>query len=126
MSNRTIHISNDLSFSESQSIALAKLIYARFGNNIASAANGWRRLLENNCSDYAFQKLVLSNDDEEKYSKYIKGGGNHCLSCGSDEIEGDSVNIDSNTAAQEISCNECGSTWKDIYELSSVVDVEIN
>ena len=56
--------------------------------------------------------------------KYIKTGGNSCLNCGSGDIEGGSVEIDSSYATQEVSCNECGYAWKDEYTLTGVGSIE--
>lgn len=45
-------------FTEHESRALARLVYKRWGNDLAAAAVAWRRLLQNNCSDEAFRRLV--------------------------------------------------------------------
>lgn len=46
-------------FTYEEHCQLAALIYKRFGWDDASAACAWRRLLENNCSDYDFLALAL-------------------------------------------------------------------
>ncbi|MBC8741702.1 hypothetical protein F6X40_34640 [Paraburkholderia sp. UCT31] len=43
---------------------------------------------------------------------------NCCPRCGSEDIEGDEVNIDGRTATQECGCNECETVWEDKYQLS--------
>ena len=53
---------------------------------------------------------------------YIKKSGVCCPACGSDEIEGGFVEIDSGHAWQPVGCNECDAEWNDIYNL---VDVEL-
>lgn len=53
---------------------------------------------------------------DEQYLAYPEP--NCCPCCGSDEIEGDSVEIDGREALQECSCSECGAEWEDHYQLS--------
>lgn len=65
------------------------------------------------------------NLEDNDYTSYLEGGGNHCLHCRSDNIEGSMVEMDDNNAAQEIVCNGCGSTWRDIYTLVCVDNVEV-
>jgi len=52
--------------------------------------------------------------------KYIRAGGTKCPFCGSDEIEGSSVEVDSSSAWQEVGCNNCDSEWNDIYKLDDI------
>lgn len=49
--------------------------------------------------------------------EYVAKGGSLCPFCGSDNIEGYSVEIDGNTAWQDIGCNECDNEWRDVYKL---------
>ena len=51
--------------------------------------------------------------------EYIERGGNNCPKCESDDIEGGIVQVDSNTAYQDVSCNECETEWRDFYTLTS-------
>ena len=51
--------------------------------------------------------------DEE----YIKGDGNKCPFCGSEDITGGSIDVEGHSAVQEVSCNECNKEWHDIYQL---------
>ena len=44
---------------------------------------------------------------------------NLCPFCKSGDIEGGSIEIDSDYAAQEVSCNECSEEWTEIYKLVS-------
>lgn len=57
---------------------------------------------------------------------YLKCGGIRCLNpeCNSDDIEGGFIETDQGTASQKITCNNCGWTWRDVYTLTSVEDVE--
>ena len=49
---------------------------------------------------------------------YVAHGGNRCPFCGSEEIEGSEVNIDSGYALQEVICQTCDSMWSDVYKLT--------
>ncbi len=42
---------------------------------------------------------------------------NRCPKCGSDQIEGDSVEIMPGSARQDVSCLECDSTWCEFYKM---------
>lgn len=46
-----------------------------------------------------------------------------CPYCGSDQIEGQSVDIDENGASQEVSCISCKARWEDLYKLTDVREV---
>ena len=47
---------------------------------------------------------------------YLKDN-NKCPFCRSENIIGHSIELDSNSVWQEISCNDCDKTWKDVYKL---------
>lgn len=46
--------------------------------------------------------------------------GGKCPFCGSEQIAGGSVTIDSGCAGQKVWCNDCGAEWHDEYELVGV------
>jgi len=48
--------------------------------------------------------------------EYVKSS-NHCPFCDSEQIEGESLDVNGNEAWQPISCIECGRRWLDIYTL---------
>lgn len=50
-------------------------------------------------------------------AEYLQSYG-QCPYCDSDEIEGDSVEIDGNAAYQQMSCKACERYWKDFYVLA--------
>lgn len=50
--------------------------------------------------------------------------GSCCPYCRSESITGESVDIEGNQAYQEVSCQECCRTWRDIYRLDSVEEIE--
>ena len=49
--------------------------------------------------------------------------GSTCPYCGSDAITGGSVDIEGAGASQEVSCQECGRSWRDVYRLVNVEEV---
>ena len=55
----------------------------------------------------------------KSHADYLKSF-NLCplLSCGSTNIDGGSIEINGNTAHQEVSCNVCDSQWCDLYTLT--------
>ena len=42
----------------------------------------------------------------------------HCPACDSQEIEGESVDIEGDIALQEVGCLKCNATWTDSYRLN--------
>jgi len=51
--------------------------------------------------------------------KYLKNPGN-CPYCGSEDIVGESIEIEGATSKQKVSCSDCYKEWNDIYTLSDV------
>ncbi len=49
---------------------------------------------------------------------------NHCPWCQSKSIQGGARNFDSNYASLDVSCEDCGQVWQDIYTLTGVFDPE--
>jgi len=63
----------------------------------------------------------------EQKQKYMESRGSICPFCGSTDISGGSVNIEAAQAWQNVSCNDCGETWRDVYTLAFVeTDDELN
>ncbi|MDK9702476.1 MAG: hypothetical protein OEL20_05000 [Sulfuritalea sp.] len=56
-------------------------------------------------------------------AEYVRKGGGVCPSCGSDQIEGNSVNIDGPTADQRVSCLDCDADWTDFYRLAGYTNL---
>jgi len=54
-----------------QSCQLALLIFLRFGKDLPQAAAAWRRMLENDCSDSAFAKLVWDSGSKEATAEVV-------------------------------------------------------
>lgn len=57
---------------------------------------------------------------EETRKAYIESGATKCPHCGSEDLDGKGVDIDSGTASQEVMCTDCGEGWVDIYTLTHV------
>lgn len=56
--------------------------------------------------------------------KYLDRRGVECPFCESSDIEGQEINIDGGGAWQEVSCNTCGKSWNDLYELTGIEEIE--
>ena len=56
--------------------------------------------------------------DEQKKA-YLKNSGK-CPYCKSEDISGGFVQVDGDTAWQELTCNDCDEQWNDVYTLSDV------
>ena len=46
-----------------------------------------------------------------------------CPSCGSEEVDGDSVEVSETEATQEVACLQCESTWYNVFLLSNQLKV---
>lgn len=57
---------------------------------------------------------------EEQKKKYLDGHSHKCPFCGSPDIEGRLVEVDSGSCWQPVSCVHCGRRWEDIYKLVDV------
>lgn len=57
---------------------------------------------------------------EEQRLGYVMGKWAHCPKCGSEQIQGDSIEIDGNSAWQKVGCLDCDAEWIDTYTLSDV------
>ena len=65
-------------------------------------------------------------DLETIIKDYLKRS--HCClnpKCKSDDITGDSVEVDGGGASQDVSCNVCDSSWTDVYRLVDVENINI-
>lgn len=45
-------------FTKLESVAMARLVFKRFGHNLSDATDAWRRLLQNDCTESDFMDLV--------------------------------------------------------------------
>ena len=57
---------------------------------------------------------------EEQKKKYLENGWAKCPFCESEDISGDSIDIEANEAWQNVSCSDCGKSWRDVYKLAFV------
>ncbi|UJJ60606.1 hypothetical protein [Rhodanobacter denitrificans] len=55
---------------------------------------------------------------------YATDRGAHCPCCGSTDITGDGVEVESGRATQEVYCNECDASWVDTYTLTGYVNLK--
>jgi len=57
-------------------------------------------------------------------SEYVLRKGLACPVCRSVDLQGQDVNISEGEATQDVSCDECGATWTDVYILQSYRSLE--
>lgn len=77
-----------------------------------------------NSSEAEAHKCPKSKTKKRKWMSqraYVKAEGGVCPACGSDQIEGESVDIEAGGASQGMRCTECGAFWIDCYELTEYV-----
>lgn len=55
----------------------------------------------------------------ERRAFYVQQSGSICPYCLSEDITGNSIDIDGSTATQEVGCNMCNATWQDVYQLKT-------
>lgn len=51
---------------------------------------------------------------------HLKAKGSCCPGCGSDQIEGDSFDVESGLVSQQVRCLDCERRWADVYRLAEV------
>lgn len=49
--------------------------------------------------------------------EHVATGGGQCPKCGSDNIVGEQLTVDSGSCFQPVSCLDCHFSWKDTYQL---------
>jgi hypothetical protein len=62
---RDITTADGETFTDSEHVELARLIFKRWGCDMAAAAVAWRRLMQNNCTDTQFASVVQAPTDSE-------------------------------------------------------------
>lgn len=55
---------------------------------------------------------------DEQYVKKAKKGGCCCPFCGSDNLDGEGVDVGKASATQEVTCQDCNASWYDEYQLT--------
>ena len=62
----------------------------------------------------------MSKLTKEQIDKYVKSGGVKCPKCESEQLEGGQFEADAGFVYQPITCNECGFSYNDTYDLVGV------
>jgi hypothetical protein len=62
----------------------------------------------------------------EMVRRYIDCQGAHCPYCQSSEIEAGKVEADGASAWSQVTCNECGKEWQDVFFLGAVDVIDEN
>ena len=63
MSDQTITTTAGQKFTGEDSKSMARLVYRRFGNDLAAATVAWCRMLQNFCTESDFATLLETEDD---------------------------------------------------------------
>ena len=66
---------------------------------------------------------MISNDAKQSY---LESEGCHCPYCNSQNIDSGLVHLAKYGSwfEADVSCNDCGKSWRDIYDLSNVEELE--
>ena len=65
-------------------------------------------------------KQVETKPSDAACQQYVEQGGVNCPCCGSDQLDGGSVEIDGAFARQEVRCLDCRQDWTDEYRLVGI------
>lgn len=60
---------------------------------------------------------------EQAKKEYLKSPV-HCPFCGSKDISSDSLEADGSTAWARVECQACDNSWRDVYQLINVEEVD--
>lgn len=60
---------------------------------------------------------------KQQRAKYLKSP-NHCPKCNSKNISGGSFEADDDYAYRDVTCDDCGYEFRDIYTLADVEEVK--
>ena len=62
----------------------------------------------------------MSTKAEKLKSKYLSINGNLCPVCDSNDLATSSFEVSGATTSQKIDCDQCGSSWLDVYTLTDM------
>jgi len=62
----------------------------------------------------------MADFTKKQKREYLKGGGNYCPACGSDDIEADHFEADGTIAWRNVVCKKCDTVFQDNYEMKDV------
>jgi hypothetical protein len=69
---------------------------------------------------------TLDNERIKKLKKeYLKRKGVRCLICGGDSTISSYADTDRNYCTFDVECEECGSTWQDVYILQDAKNITV-
>jgi transcription elongation factor Elf1 len=63
-------------------------------------------------------------DYSKEVKKYIKSKGICCPFCDSENLDAGTMQTDAGIAWQDIECCNCGSSWRDEYELIDMTNID--
>lgn len=72
----------------------------------------------------AKRKPNNESSDPMSQGSYAANGGEMCPFCSNEDLIGESINIDSGSATQEVFCTECEKTWFNEYRLVGYTPIE--
>jgi len=61
---------------------------------------------------------------QKQREQYMATAGVRCPYCESDQVVGDSFDVEVGEVRQDVSCNNCEETWVAIYSLVRVEEIE--
>ena len=64
---------------------------------------------------------MISNDAKQSY---LESEGRHCPYCNSQNIDSGLVHLEGDGFEADVSCNDCGKSWRDVYGLVDVEELE--
>ena len=67
----------------------------------------------------------MSDREEKLKSKYFSINGNFCPVCDSNDLATSSFEVSGATTSQKIDCDQCGSSWLDVYTLTDIENISI-
>ena len=68
-------------------------------------------------------EIPVSKENPRSQMEYVQSP-NTCPCCDSSSIEGGHVEVECSSAWQQITCNDCGATWNDIFKLTGYADLD--
>ena len=64
--------------------------------------------------------MATKDFTKRQVREYIRGGGNQCPHCKSEEIEAGQSDFEAGVCWQVVRCPACGESWHDVYHLVAI------